>query len=479
MDMLPMEDLEYLIRQPNDNINIILAEMTALMKDTDYRVNGLESQGWAKRMFYTVTGKNRITKEEIQKNHDKLNAYMSEAIAELYNQQCISYDVIMSLGRQLNEIYLDHEQLKEIMGAFVSKLNEKIDSVDGFHMLCEEIKQNVYNQYTSFVDACRVLAQLDDRTLSDQRKLDIIRRSLEERNIINHQEIGLEDFLMDILNIDVNNAGKIYLELGTIHGNELAEIIMKLIEQYQFLPQRENTYEGKRKILENFISYENLNTEIILTLGEIYDDFLQSKIDIKNGEWCISSTIRVKHFSFFRSISHISEIMRKVDINVVVKELDLEKLGDNENEIETDDTFSFKKSPGYITQDTYSMIKDTCEMFLMYHSPSKYDAHYKLKDSLGIMYEEIYLAHDDTLFKTGKNGFAITESGIYCRGLMESYTNYVSFEELSNAEEIYVKGSYVYADDEIIAYFSGSESDREDLKELFEEIAIYVRCDFM
>lgn len=473
MDMLPMEDLEYLIKQPNGNINIILAEMTALMKDTDYRVNGLESQGWAKRMFYTVTGKNRLTKEEIQKNHDKLNAYMSEAIAELYNQQCISYDVIMSLGRQLNEIYLDHEQLKEIMGAFVSKLNEKIDSVDGFHMLCEEIKQNVYNQYTPFVDACRVLAQLDDRTLSDQRKLDIIRRSLEERGIINQLEIGLEDFLMDILNIDVNNAGKIYLELGTIHGNKLAEIIMKLIEQYQFLPQRDNTYEEKRKILENFISYKNLDTEIILTLGEIYDDFLQSKIDIKNGEWCISSKIRVRLGLF--------GIMRKAldNINIDFKELNLEELGDNENEIETDDTFSFEESPGYITQDTYSMIKDTCEMFLMYHSPSKYDAHYKLKDSLGIMYEEIYLAHDDTLFKTGKNGFAITESGIYCRGLMESYTNYVSFEELSNAEEIYVKGSYVYADDEIIAYFSGSESDREDLKELFEEIAIYVRCDFM
>ena len=284
MNILPMEDLEYLKRQPKDNINVILSGMMALMKDTNHKVDSLESQGWLQRMFYTVTGKNKLTREEIRINHDKLNAYMSEAIAELYKQQCISYDVIMSLGRQLNEIYLDHEQLKQMMGAFVAKLNEKIDSVDGFHMLCEEIKQGVYNQSTPFVDACRVLAQMDDRTLSDQRKLDIIRRSLEERNIINHQEMRLEDFLMDILNIDVRDAGKISLELGVIHNNHLANLIMIIIEQYHFLPHYDRAYMEKKKFLEDFVSYEGLKAEAILTLNEIYDDFLESKIAVKNGE---------------------------------------------------------------------------------------------------------------------------------------------------------------------------------------------------
>lgn len=101
------------------------------------------------------------------------------------------------------------------------------------------------------------------------------------------------------------------------------------------------------------------------------------------------------------------------------------------------------------------------------------------KDTLGILYEEVYLAHDDTIFKSGKNGFAITEYGIYCRDLMASYTNYTTFEELAQADSIYISGCNIYADKDIIAYFSGSNSEKEDLKSLFERIALFVRLDLM
>ena len=92
--------------------------------------------------------------------------------------------------------------------------------------------------------------------------------------------------------------------------------------------------------------------------------------------------------------------------------------------------------------------------------------------------EEVYLAHDDTLFKNGRNGFAITEEGIYCREFMGEYTNYVTFEELAKAKRIYIDGSNIYADDELIAYLSGSNSEKNDLKELFETIAMYVGINF-
>lgn len=47
--------------------------------------------------------------------------------------------------------------------------------------------------------------------------------------------------------------------------------------------------------------------------------------------------------------------------------------------------------------------------------------------------EEIYLAHDDTLLKSGKNGFAICGQGIYTRELW-SAPKFVSWEEFINAE---------------------------------------------
>ena len=135
MNVATVEDINYLAQQSSGRINMILSGMTALMNDTNSKVASMESQNWFQRMVKTVTGKNKLTQSEIQQNHDKLNAYMSEAIAELYNRNCIDHEVMMSLGTQLNELYADHIQLKQMLGAFVSKLNEKIDSVDNFHML--------------------------------------------------------------------------------------------------------------------------------------------------------------------------------------------------------------------------------------------------------------------------------------------------------------------------------------------------------
>ena len=51
-----------------------------------------------------------------------------------------------------------------------------------------------------------------------------------------------------------------------------------------------------------------------------------------------------------------------------------------------------------------------------------------------------------------RQGFAITEEGIYCREFMGEYTNYVTFEELAKAKRIYIDGSNIYADDELDVY---------------------------
>ena len=145
MNVVTREDISYLAQQSSGRLNIILSQMTALMNSTDEMVAKMESQNWFQRMVRTVSGKNKMTQNEIQQNHDKLNVYMSEAIAELYNRNCIDHEILISLGTQLNELYADHLQLKQMLGAFVSKLNEKIDSVDNFHMLTTEINQGVYS----------------------------------------------------------------------------------------------------------------------------------------------------------------------------------------------------------------------------------------------------------------------------------------------------------------------------------------------
>ena len=283
MNIITMDDANYLAQQSAGKINMILSGMTSLMHDTDAKVETMESQGWFQRMVKTVTGKNKLTQHEIQRNHDKLNAYMSEAIAELYNRNCIDQQIMMSLGTQLNELYADHIHLKKMLGAFIIKLNEKIDSVDNFHMLTTEISQGVYSEQTSLVAICKIMAQYDHRILEDTRKLDILKRSFTSQGIISNENILIPCYLEYIIDVPVDEIGQIYMELGTIRGNYMANIILGMIESYHFLPDMARKIKNKTQLINEVITREGLDATTALSISEIYDDFIGSKIDVING----------------------------------------------------------------------------------------------------------------------------------------------------------------------------------------------------
>ncbi len=290
MNSIKTEDITYLVQQPAKNISLILSGMISLMNDTDAKVEMFQSQGWFKRMINTITGKNKVTQQEIRQNHDKLNMYMSQAIAELYNKNCIDDKIILSLGTQINAIYADHIQLKQMLGAFVGKLNEKIDSVDNFHMLNTEIEQGVYSYNTPIITICMVISQFDNRMLEEKRKLDIIKRSLEKQNIFSTGEETLVQYLRDIIDIPVEEAGQVYLELSTIRNNSyIASIFLKMMEKYYFLSDMEMKMKNKQLIINELIRQENIDETVTLSIDEIYDNFVQNKVDIKNGIVAIDS----------------------------------------------------------------------------------------------------------------------------------------------------------------------------------------------
>ena len=101
MDIISAEDIAFLSNQSTSRMNMVISGMTTLMNDIDGKVEMMESQNWFQKMINTLTGKNRVTRDEIKRNHDKLNAYMSEAISELYNQNCIDHQITISLGNQI------------------------------------------------------------------------------------------------------------------------------------------------------------------------------------------------------------------------------------------------------------------------------------------------------------------------------------------------------------------------------------------
>lgn len=111
-----------------------------------------------------------------------------------------------------------------------------------------------------------------------------------------------------------------------------------------------------------------------------------------------------------------------------------------------------------------------CKQFLSTHDQRNYRVEQNLLIGLNINTQEIvFLGHDDTMLRSGKNGFAITSAGIHCCDMFSNPV-FTSYADLSKASSIYKKSTYIYADQLLLAYVGINRQDIPDLLVLFQSI---------
>lgn len=303
--ILTGDDTRFLAQQPEYEVDIMVGQMTTLMQnitdlqnDTDDKVALLESQGWFKRMTNTLFGRNKATKQEIQKNNDKVVTYISLSVAQLYNMNLINERVICSLGNRMNEVYMQvveanqemlnmkgqisqimavQQQTLETMGAFVNKLNEKIESVDNFHMLISEIQNGMYNDSSKLYNLCSILSQLDKRQMDDSRKMNLLIDTMQKAGIITSDEITVFNCLQEIVALPQEKVGLIYLELCNFRNSSPANLFADMIESYHFLSKMEKMTKKKEVIIQHVLDKHELDTDAPFSIADISECFFENK----------------------------------------------------------------------------------------------------------------------------------------------------------------------------------------------------------
>lgn len=288
--MIPNNDLQLLASESDHNLNMILAEMTTLMESNNAKVQQLENQNWFQRMSMTISGKNKMTQAEIQQNHDAIDLYVSQAMGELFNRNCIDHELILGLGNKINALYESQIEIKQIIGAFAQKLNQKIESIDNFHMLIEEINQGFYNNKNPFLSISQILSQLDLRTVQDKRKMDILTRSLEEQNILNHQEIPFCEMLENLLFLDENKAGTLALFFGNIRDEYVAKIAEDTIFAYYTLPEKTRKMKSRRSIVETILRSEDVDLTYSVSSYEMCQTLIEA-----SSNYIVACAIEAQH----------------------------------------------------------------------------------------------------------------------------------------------------------------------------------------
>ena len=303
--LLTGEDTRFLAQQPEYEVDIMVGQMTTLMQnitdlqnDTDDKVAQLQNQGWFKRMTNTLFGRNKATKQEIQKNNDKVMTYISQSVAQLYQMDLINERVICSLGNRMNEVYLQvtemnqemltmkgqisqlmavQQQTMEALGAFVNKLNEKIESVDNFHMMISEIQNGMYNDSSKLYNLCSILSQLDKRQMEDNRKMALLKDSMEKACIITEDEITVQECLKEIVALPQEKIGLIYLELCNFRNSFPANLFADMIENYHFLSKMEKMSKKKEVLIQRVLDQYELDADAAFSIADISESFFENK----------------------------------------------------------------------------------------------------------------------------------------------------------------------------------------------------------
>lgn len=127
----------------------------------------------------------------------------------------------------------------------------------------------------------------------------------------------------------------------------------------------------------------------------------------------------------------------------------------------------------------YEYARDQCRDFLDKNKAdaSKFRSTSKILQGLDIKSsDDVYLIHDDTLFGSGKNGFAITDNGIYCREFGDGTSHFVSWDDFTQTDRPELDDSYVRQDGVSICYLTGDDALRNRLFSMFKRLWDYAQA---
>lgn len=404
--LLTGEDTRFLAQQPEYEVDIMVGQMTTLMQnitdlqnDTDDKVAQLQNQSWFKRMTNTLFGRNKATKQEIQKNNDKVMTYISQSVAQLYQMNLINERVICSLGNRMNEVYLQvtemnqemltmkgqisqlmavQQQTMEVLGAFVNKLNEKIESVDNFHMMISEIQNGMYNDSSKLYNLCSILSQLDKRQMENNRKMALLKDSMEKAGIITEDEITVQECLKEIVALPQEKIGLIYLELCNFRNSFPANLFADMIENYHFLSKMEKMSKKKEVLIQRVLDQYELDPDAAFSIADISESFFENKLE------CLISPemLRIGENQHTEGNSYVKEEESEIDYDSLSAD-ELIALANN-GDVEAMDTLGAAYEDGEDDEDCGILgIEKNLEEAVKWYRKAAEQGYAPAQDSLG------------------------------------------------------------------------------------------------
>lgn len=258
----------------DDEISKIVAGMTAIIEGNEAAYESMKNQKWFERIWYGLTLKNKATVKEMQQKREMLTKYTVQILVKMNSLMNEHSECIYDLYRALSVVRRDLDIAISEVNSLAHKLNEKINSIDNYYYLLNEIRNNKFDINSPLVSLIDIMSMIDNRTANDTKKLRQLKETMEAVGFNFSEKIDIPTFSNDILNISEDKVGRILLFCQSFSDrSRFLSYTCALMENYFYL------WESDRRVIKEngeavstALECARLTTEASCIVGEMFND---------------------------------------------------------------------------------------------------------------------------------------------------------------------------------------------------------------
>lgn len=214
----------------------IIAGMTAVINGNQEALELMKNQKWFERIWYTLTGKNKATVEDMKKKRDLLTKYTVLLMKKILEMISGNTRMITDLYRSLDIVCSTNERIANDINELVDlaeMLNAKIVSLDNYNNIITDIQNGKYDKTTPFLSLIDIMSALDERTARDPDRIKRIRETLEHNGFDFTTTVDALQLSEQVFSISENKVGSIYLLCQKLsYQSMFLNYVCHLIENY-------------------------------------------------------------------------------------------------------------------------------------------------------------------------------------------------------------------------------------------------------
>lgn len=327
---------EFCLKNKEDT-SMIVAGMVAIIKGNESALEKMKNQKWFERIWYTITGKNKATVEEMRQKRDDLNKYLVKIISRIANMVEINSIQAAEISSAILTLDNDFREMKVSVDKIARALNDKILSLDTFTFITNDIRNGKYPADKPLLSLIDIMSQIDGRTAKDQKRLRQLKETMESCGFSFNDKINAREYAEQVFSLPEEKVGRILLFCQNLsERSRFLVYTCNLIENYFYLSEtdRDVVRNQTDEAIKKSLYYSSLSDSAYCLVDRMYADIENAIPENFSKLSSMAEAVKISAYVIGKSSTgkeDLSNVLAKEYENLTVKSIDFTRGSDKEN----------------------------------------------------------------------------------------------------------------------------------------------------